>query len=53
MYYVLEQQASGKTNALSLRDRKEPSQYYQYRAIPTYVRFYGAYIKSAKQMLCS
>jgi hypothetical protein len=34
--------------ALSLRDRQEPCQYYQYRAIPRYVRFYDAYVKSAK-----
>jgi hypothetical protein len=53
MYYVLEQQASGKANSLSLRDRREPSQYYQYRAIPRYIRFYDIYVKSAKGTFCS
>jgi len=32
-YYVPEQEASEKTNAFSLRDRQESSQYYQYQAI--------------------
>jgi hypothetical protein len=48
-----EQEASEKTNALSLRDRQEPGQYYQYQAIPRYVRFCDAYVKSAKGRLCS
>jgi hypothetical protein len=29
-----------------LRDTRELSQYYQYRAIPRYGRFYSAYVKS-------
>jgi hypothetical protein len=53
MYYVLEQQASEKTNALSLRGKQEPGQYYQYRAIWRYVRFYDAYVKSATRTLLS
>jgi hypothetical protein len=53
MYSVLEQEASEKTNALSLRDRREPSQYYQYQAIPRYITFYNVYVKSAKGTLCS
>jgi hypothetical protein len=53
MYYVLGLQASGKANALSLRDRQEPSQYYQYWAIPKYGKFYSVYAKSAKGTLCS
>jgi hypothetical protein len=53
LYYVLGLQASGKANALSLRDRQEPCQYYQYWAIPKYEKFYGVYAKSAMGMLCS
>ena len=53
MYYVLWHQPSEKTNALSLRDRREPSQYYQYQAIPRYISFYNVYVKSAKGTLCS
>jgi hypothetical protein len=52
-YYVPEQEASEKTNALSLRDRQEPIQYYKYRAIPRYIRLSDIYVKSAKGRLCS
>jgi hypothetical protein len=51
MYYVLRHQSSEKTNALSLRDIRAPSQYYQYRAIWRYVRFYDVYIKSANERI--
>ena len=45
-YYVPEQEASEKTNALSLRDRQAPGQYRQYWAIRRYVTFYDVYVKS-------
>jgi hypothetical protein len=52
MYYDLERQTSGKANALSLRDRRESGQYYQYEAIPRYATFYVVYVKSAKRRVC-
>jgi hypothetical protein len=51
MYYVLWRKPSEETNALSLRERREPSQYHQYRAKWRYIRFYDIYVKSANKCI--